>query len=382
MPASPTLPPPQVRPLLPTAGRSLSVGTEKRALQVGVVGTVLVHLLLLVLVQRLHWPEVPGADAAVVVDVGTTTFELQLELDAFPLPAVPVPVPSPPAPPKFVEANPAAPDNRPDETNNFAAQNQQVAQPIPTSDAKSDTPAVKGDPAKSATAIVSGELAEPRPFPVVAPPPSPMPTSEQQSTRRPQTPLPGTEQAQGEVPAALGTSVAMPGTNPATVESRVEGPLDGTANNGFTIGLTVRVDPMRPQPRPQLANATVRARPSPLVNNFTGTNRTGITAYNAKWNSHGEYLQRLIDAVAAQWHRIVGQSSVYPEPGTRVQITFRLNAYGEVAKIVAVEGNGNADARLACVSGITTPAPYGPWSADMVALLGDMQELTFSFYYE
>jgi hypothetical protein len=118
------------------------------------------------------------------------------------------------------------------------------------------------------------------------------------------------------------------------------------------------------------------------LNNFTGTNRTVIIAYDAKWSRYGEYLQRIIDAVALQWHQIVEQSAIYPERGTRVEVKFRLNARGEVAEILSVSGNGNADARLACVSGITVPAPYGVWSADMVALLGETQELTFAFYYE
>ncbi len=351
-------------------------------MQIGVAGTVLVHLLLLALVQRLHWPEVPAGGLADPADGGAMAFEIQLAPDELAAPGVPVPVPPPPAPPRFVEANPAAPDNVPDQTSNIAAQNQQAAQPIPTPDGKSDTPAVKGDPAKPSAAIVSGELAEPRPLPVVAPSPPPTPASEEQSARRPQAPLPGTEQAQGETPAAIGTGIATPGPNPAAGQNPVDGRPGATADTGFTIGLPVQIDPLRPQPRPQLTTAAVRTRPSPLVNNFTGANRTGITAYDAKWSRHGEYLQRLFDAVARQWHRIVDQSPVYPEIGTRVQVTFRINSLGEIAKIISIESNGNADARTACVSGIISPAPYGPWSADMIALLGESQELTFTFYYE
>ena len=49
----------------------------------------------------------------------------------------------PKAPPmNFVEANPNAPDNAPDQTNNFAAQNQQVAQEKPSEESKSQKPAL------------------------------------------------------------------------------------------------------------------------------------------------------------------------------------------------------------------------------------------------
>jgi hypothetical protein len=349
-----------------------------RAIQVGVLGTVLVHLLLLWLLPKLPWHESAGLVAMDPEDACAATFEVQLAPDAF----ATLPVTPPPVPPKFVEINPAAPDNAPDQTNNFAAQNQQAAQPVPTPNGQSDTPASKGDPEKTATAIVSGQLAEPRPLPV-APAPSapPVPPSDQSPARRALTPLPGTEQAQGENPASIGTNTATTGPNPSTVTERVNGNPAATANNGFTIGLPVHIDPLHPQSRPQLATVAVRARPSPLLNNFSGTDHTGLTAYDAKWNSYGEYLQRLVDSVDVQWHRIVEQSSVYPDRGTRVEVKFRINARGEIAEIVAVGGNGNNDAKSACISGITAPAPYGSWSADMVATLGETQELTFEFYY-
>jgi hypothetical protein len=34
------------------------------------------------------------------------------------------------------------------------------------------------------------------------------------------------------------------------------------------------------------------------------------------------------------------------------------------------------------MSAITKPAPYGPWTDDMKAVLGEQQEMTFTFYYQ
>ena len=34
------------------------------------------------------------------------------------------------------------------------------------------------------------------------------------------------------------------------------------------------------------------------------------------------------------------------------------------------------------MSAITTPAPYGAWSEDMVSVLGNEQEMTFLFFYQ
>ncbi|MBL9205418.1 MAG: hypothetical protein JNN01_10065, partial [Opitutaceae bacterium] len=102
------------------------------------------------------------------------TFNIELEPEEQKVAAKPVP---PAKPFKFVEINPDAPDNPPDKTENFGAQNQQVAQEKPTPDGKSDAPAIAGDKEKQSTAIVTGHLKELEP-PV---PPSPPTPEEQQA---------------------------------------------------------------------------------------------------------------------------------------------------------------------------------------------------------
>src|SRR6185369_12964920 len=132
----------------------------------------------------------------------------------------------------------------------------------------------------------------------------------------------------------------------------------------------------------QLTTTTVQARASPLLNNFFGTDNTGLIGYDAKFNNYAAYLQLLVNTVALQWDRIVDQSSFYPERGTRVEVKFRLNSRGEIAEVISVTSNGNRDAQTSCVSAITARAPYGAWSADMIATLGESQALTFAFYYD
>src|SRR5205807_1196113 len=84
------------------------------------------------------------------------TFDIEIAPDIFPKPA---PVPKPPA--NYVETNPDAPDNKPDKTNNFGAQNQQVAQEKPTPDGKNDRPALEGKKDIHSTQIVTGQLTKP-----------------------------------------------------------------------------------------------------------------------------------------------------------------------------------------------------------------------------
>jgi len=49
---------------------------------------------------------------------------------------------------------------------------------------------------------------------------------------------------------------------------------------------------------------------------------------------------------------------------------------------VNVEGTAGNQAEKACTSAITSRAPYGPWTEDMISVLGESQEMTFMFYYQ
>jgi len=96
------------------------------------------------------------------------------------------------------------------------------------------------------------------------------------------------------------------------------------------------------------------------------------------------YLQRFIESVQIQWEKILRESGVSPNSGTMVEVKFVLNSKGEISKIIHVNPSaGMPDAAIhACPAAIETPAPYGPWTDDMIATLGSEQELTFVFYYQ
>ena len=347
-------------------------------MQIAVVATIMLHLVLLWLAPRIE--RLIGHD-----DMGHTpteadrTFEIQLAQD------LATPPPQPPPPLKFVEANPNAPENTPDKTNNFAAQNQQVAQEKPTPDHKSDAPAVKGDKNPDTTAIVTGKLAEITPpappaekTPVVKPETSP----QEEAARKAQTPLSGSEKIEGDNPDGLGSNVAKasPTTKPAP--EFVEGEAKAKTDQGKPHGLYYTVDAKHPQPRQTLAANVIKARPSPLRDNALGTDNVGAIAYDAKWSAYGEYLQKFLDTVQVQWDRILYQSNIYPTEGTKVTVVFRMNSEGKISTITKVEGTGGRASQDACVSAITARDPYGPWTDDMIAALGQSTEFTFTFTYE
>jgi hypothetical protein len=65
-----------------------------------------------------------------------------------------------------------------------------------------------------------------------------------------------------------------------------------------------------------------------------------------------------------------------------VTVKFIMDDEGKIARIVNVDTTASETASRACVSGITDRSPYGPWTDDMKAVLGDRQEMTFTFYYQ
>jgi hypothetical protein len=382
----------------------LSAHADTRAVQIGVIVTLLVHGLLLLFAPKIE--QLISPDSAEVVAEDWASKEFQVEFS----PVVdPVPVPAAPEPPRvqlpqFVEANPNAPDNAPDKIDLVAAQNQQVAQLLPTPKGQSDAPASKGDPSTDSTVLVEGRHSESRPASVQAqtpPAPKPQPTpapstpppaeptqsaaaetAAQEAARRAQSPLPGSEKLQGENPSGYGTQVAPAAPKASATETeRVEGLADAKTDTGARTGLYYKVDAKRPQARPTLAPSIARGRSSPLANRALGTENIGAVAYNAKWSAYGDYMQKLIETVDSQWQRILEQSRISPVSGTKVTVVFRLDAKGEIPEIIKVSGGGGRSAQDACVSAIVARAPYGAWSADMIGVLGQSQEITFSFFY-
>ena len=362
------------------------------ARRIGLAGTVLIHVLLVVVLWNLP-EDILGVDGMLTPPEANRAFEIEISPELFEfVPVVPL------EPPRFVEVNPAAPENPPDETPFFGSQNQQVAQPVPTPDGESDTPAVDNpDESDGATALVRGNKNEPQPPPaseqlaqLFTPPTPPSLVPEREQAPAEQAPAQalnapgGGEQLLGEADNSPGTTVtALPPTPGAETGAEArQGTADSRLSSGGYFAGTPAINRNQPRDRARLSSEAINARNAPTIRNQLGTQNIGVLAYNARWSEYGEYLQRLIDAVDAQWQRILNRSSFYPPGGSLVKVVFKLNDKGEVTEIVAVEGEGGEVARRLCVSAITERAPYGEWPEDMRSALGTEQELTFRFFYQ
>lgn len=291
----------------------------------------------------------------------------------------------PKTPDRFVETNPDAPEHTPDKTTNFAAQNQQAAEQDADPKSKADRASTTGKKDFESNQIVSGRLSTPLEN-LAAIPPSPetaQQTAEQekmaQQQRKEQNPLSGFEKKDGDAKDGIGTNFSQQLANAQAIPERIEGGKDVPFDPNAT-GL-VAIDPRRPRPRPQLVK-TQNTRPAVLSENPVKAPNMGLSGYDAKWSEYGQYLQKMIDAVQFQWERLIINLSASNTSGTNVAVKFVLNSEGNISAVVSVNGTAHEIATRACVSAITERAPYGAWTDDMKAALGDKQEMTFTFYYQ
>lgn len=306
------------------------------------------------------------------------SFDIQmLPPDEFLMPRKPTP-----PPPKFVETNPDAPENIPDKTNNIAAQNQQAAQEKPNPDGKDDHAATEGKKDWESNQIVSGQLTPPTEAPPPVPPPTPEVAAALEKAaeaRKAENPLSGFEKREGLSETGYGMNKA-PVTDKATaVPEKIEGVKDAPMTVGELSPSQKAIDPRKPQPRVQLTQQ--RVRPAIFAEDKVGTKNIGLAGYDARWSNYGAYLQRLVDSVQIQFDNIVNNSGVFPPTGTVVTIKFRMDSDGKITDILSAESTGGEQAKSQSMSAITARSPYGKWTDDMVAMLGDSQEFTWKFYY-
>jgi hypothetical protein len=363
-------------PPLQTARTLFGGGDRGRSVQIGLVLALIVWcgLLFLCGFAARHMGDDLDPSTA-FSEQSKSTFSIELAPEEFAMPKK-----EPPPPQRFVETNPDAPENVPDKTQNFGAHNQQVAQEKPTPDGKSDTPATEGKKDRETTQIISGELTPPQQQPPPSPPPSPeiMQAIQEAQAQREQNPLAGTEKLTGESVTGYGFNKAKPSTaTPSDVAEKIEGQNDAPIIVGAPQMTIPRIDPQQPQPRPRI---NTRARPAVLADNQFGTENVGDISYDSRWSSYGQYLQQLIETVDIQWNRLMREGRAFPPSGSQVAVKFRLASDGSVSEIISSEGTGGKQYEQICIAGITMRAPYGKWTDDMIAILGDSQELTFTFF--
>jgi hypothetical protein len=360
-----TLPPPVSKPGLLTG---LWKDPEQRSVLIGIVGVILVHLILAIIAPWLFRSD--RSHLAKRRPARPQTFQIEMPPETFvkPVPKIPL---------KFVQANPNANRTEPPKTNNFSDQNQKAAQEKPKPDQNSDMPATEGRKDIKSNAVVTGQLTKPQ----ESVPPSPPEPSKVAAVAKPkaeQNPLSGFKKEAGDDPDGFKSNFGKVAASPKDVTVATTGSQNAPVIQNANVTQT-EIDPRHPRSRPQLA--TIQTSSAVLSENNIGAHDSGITALDSRFNQYGVYLRRLFEAIEIEWHKLLAPMDTASFQGTQVDIIFRLDSKGHVTQFLKKEGTAPDSGASACSSAITIPAPYGEWSPEMIAVLGDHSDLEVVFYY-
>lgn len=349
---------------------------ENRSIEIGIACTLLFHFLLMVVAPQFPAGSLSGVpiSGAPVKKPGSQDFDIQLVPDLAPPPAKIDPF-------RYVETNPDAPENAPDQATNFSNRDQQLAQEVAATEIDPENrPTVRGqDKIRNDTAIVSGDSAQPQDgTPVMALAEQSLQQIEAQAAmlaRREEVPLAGIEKYLGDAPEGVGANISDAKKPTTNSEQANEGAPTATAIEG---GITAAVERPRqvPRDRPRLT----QARNTILTDRVTGTTNIGIASIPAFKTEFGQYLNELVGIVEAHWNKILNELSVAPQPGTHALVTFTINAEG-MTKVVAVEDSCGRAGTYACLNAIEGRQPFRKWTPRMIEVLGTEQTLRFSFHY-
>lgn len=348
------------------------------SIAIGVTCTLLFHLLLLWMSPQFAFDKFAGSHSGIAVTSANKgkTFDFELaqpqvkekERDPF----------------RFVETNSAAPENIPDKTVNFSNRNQQSAQEVAAKELDPEhRPSVKGqDEIKNDAAIVSGDMAPPQPPSAPSLDKQAQDTQDQveQKARAEQVPLPGIDKTEGKSEDGIATNIAKSTKSQTNNAAQaLEGAPDAKDPNGGLVNVA-QTQRQQPKDRPRLSSVSLN-RTTILTNRAPGVANIGVHGIDARWSEYGEYLQELQEIVQAQWYKILGESRVSPPRGSHVSVTFRINSKGETEIVKVEDFNSGKQGVFSCQNAITYPQPYRKWSEQMIAVLGDSQEMTFDFYH-
>jgi hypothetical protein len=312
------------------------------AVALAVACTLLVHLLLLKFGPRVLEHTMPVVPATGTPHPGEMlVIQLQPEQQ----------------PPRFIEVNPNAPINPPDEAEFFGARDQRAASEEIV-EGPEDAPLVRGDSPESQK-ILPGSIPEELPEETPAPQaPIEAPGIAAQPTPQESNPLP---------PAVIeGTGIGATPLPPAVQAAPPPGPIPSLPDANRP-----------PAPRPRLMDVLPgEVRPMP-----GGAQQSGMTAVNARFNDYGEYQRRMWEAIVLEWHRLArgaSDSLVFP---SELIIRFRINQEGELKDMEVLRSDAGIIGTLVVREAIFSRSPFGPFTEEMRRVLNEEEEFVANFRY-
>ncbi len=300
---------------------------------------------------------------------------------------------------RYVEANPAVPENVPDRSDQYSFRDQQAADEDPLEADDSDFPAVDGE--EDSMKIVEQPMPQPEAEPIEpgiysteaqpgedegaagdmgdADSPPAVATAE---------PLPPPDFIQQEPETEEGPGSQIADTGPAdevfeepdpeapinVYRPPVELPTELEAGDGS--GGAAEARPM-PRERPRLDPDLVSG---PLRQSDSSARRRGEVAIDATFSEFGEYEQQFYAAIQSGWYQEI-EFFQPMDTAARVHVRFRIQADGTVDHVEAVQSTASQVATVICVNAITKRSPFRPWTEEMVQVFGSERWLNVVFHY-
>jgi len=356
---------------------------SRKSLVAGIVGTILFHLL--------GFFGLPGdVFSTEQGDVVNRFREYEIEL----APEIEEPEQ------QYTQTNPDAPENEPDDTNNFAARDQQAAQEeLPDEIDDLNRPSSESEDDIETNQFISGDLSPPE----FSPPPSPQQSQEQEQVQEapllaPQNqtqslikaiPIAGEQEEKDPDETGLAEVEHDEDESPTNVNEYIQGEAEEGEEQEQVAAtaqpLSLPQNPQEaleasepsPRPRPKLP----KVAPGPVANRSAGVSRTGTIAVDAKFSEFGEYMERLIEIVSVRWNSLADEAAA-KENNSKVVLRFVLTKDGLISDMETRPGTtAKVIGIYMCRTAIEEGMPYGPWTEEMVEVFGQDEEVNFTFYY-
>lgn len=296
----------------------------------------------------------------------------------------------------YVEANPEAPENVPDRSEQYSFRDQQAADQNPLTDS-SNRPTVEGE--EAAMKIVQGQVEQAEPIPPGVYSPTAQPGdgegteggklgAEAQPVVAPVQPRPAPDfiEQKPVTEEGPGSSVDLAGPAQEVLEQpdpdapinvyRPPTQVQPEIQEGDGAGGAVESRPV-PRARPRLDPELISG---PLLESKGSARLRGTLALDATFSEFGEYEQQFYAAIQAGWY----QEIEFFQPidtATRVHVRFRIKADGTVDQVEAVESTASKIATVICETAISKRSPFRPWTQEMVKVFGTERTLNVVFNY-
>ena len=151
----------------------------------------------------------------------------------------------------------------------------------------------------------------------------------------------------------------------------------GTKNNQQNFNLDQKQIKNRPRISAHLLNG-------PILKSKSKNLSVGEVAIDCKLHPYGVYVQQMLQAIEAQWQQLVTGSIPYIKRDrlpSNITFSFELTLNGKVKNLKKLGSSDDSLATDLCRQSISSRAPFGKWTGEMIKELGKSDIITIKFSY-